>query len=124
MCEIIYEAAGLVTESVRALIYLLSSPNFEMGPFRKSVSQLFTQVITPGLRDLVQIRWAPDVNRCSNLKIFKNIGPSSTKFKQIFTKIKLKVFGFDQNLCLWIREMWFYAPFIFVAENSAALQAY
>ena len=36
--EIIYEAADRITESVRALIYLLSSPNFEMGPFRDSVS--------------------------------------------------------------------------------------
>ena len=90
MCEIIYEAAGLINESIRALIYLLSSPNFEMGPFRKSVSQLITQVITLGLRDLVQIRWGPDINRCSNLTIFKNIRPSSTKFKQIFTKKKTK----------------------------------
>ena len=38
VCEIIYEAADRITESVRALIYLLSSPNFEMGPFRDSLS--------------------------------------------------------------------------------------
>ena len=38
VCEIIYEAADRITESVRALIYLRSSPNFEMGPFRDSVS--------------------------------------------------------------------------------------
>ena len=38
VCEIIYKAADRITESVRAFIYLLSSPNFEMGPFRDSVS--------------------------------------------------------------------------------------
>ena len=38
VCEIIYEAADRITGSVRALIYLLSSPNIEMGPFRDSVS--------------------------------------------------------------------------------------
>ena len=38
VCEIIYKAADRITESVSALIYLLSSPNFEMGPFRDSVS--------------------------------------------------------------------------------------
>ena len=38
VCEIIYEAADPITESVCALIYSLSPPNFEMGPFRESVS--------------------------------------------------------------------------------------
>ena len=38
VCEIIYEAADHITESDRALIYLLSSPNFEMRTFRDSVS--------------------------------------------------------------------------------------
>ena len=38
VCDIIYEAADRITESVRALIYLLSPPNFEMGPFHDSVS--------------------------------------------------------------------------------------
>ena len=99
-------------------------PTCRYGKNMPTTALRITQVITLGSRDLVQIRWGPDVNCCLNLTIFKNIGPCCTKFKQNVTKIKLKEFGFDQYLCLWIWETWFLAPFIFVAENSAALQAY
>ena len=111
LCVRLFTKLQAASLSLSAHWYIYSRPQtLKWDLFRKSVSQLISHVITLGSRDLVQIRWGPDVNRCSNLTIFKNIRLSSTKFKQMFTKIKTK-------------GLWIWSKFMFVNQRNVILRS-